>query len=294
MKDAVLYVFYSAPRTCSRRLRLMRSFSPDAAFYGICTAPPEQLARFRPVFDELEDHWAFPFVYPKWHWHNLDKVVCSWFVKHAAGLPFDRLLVLDWDVLLLGPVSYWTSSVPERGVKFIDVWENHQPDANYWTRSSNAEFVAFCSRFEERNHDRPRLHNAFLFAYALARQALQDCAQTVLEYPGYCEYRLPTVLRSQGYELGNLPRPDDWLRLVNVNGRSISRQIIRAELARPDGYRLFHPVYEPYQSVGLELSPGDWIAEGCLYRTASRSAKDFLMRRLRAARAWKEGWLGKP
>ena len=88
MKDAVLYVFYSAPRTCARRLRLMRTFNPDAALYGICTAAPEQLARFKPVFDELDDHWAFPFVYPKWHWHNLDQVVCGLRIPVIVNAPF--------------------------------------------------------------------------------------------------------------------------------------------------------------------------------------------------------------
>ena len=294
MKDGILYVFYAAPRTCTRRLRLMRASSPGAVLYGICTAPPDQIARFRPVFDELDDGWTFPFVYPKWHWHNLDQVVCTWFVKHGADLAFDRLLVLDWDVLLLGPVSDWTGSVTETSVKFIDVWENKQPDTNHWTRASNPEFLEFCAKFRERNHTEPSLHNAFLFAYAVPRRALGDCAQTVLEYPGYCEYRLPTILRSRGYVLGNLSRPQDWFRVANVNGRSIPRKVIRAELARPDGYRLFHPVYEPYQSSALELSPGDWIAEGCLYRTISRSAKDFVKRRLRDVRAWTEKWLSKP
>ena len=218
--------------------------------------------------------------------HDGPKFACGWFVEHGATLSFDRLLVLDWDVLLLGPVSYWTNSINERSVKFIDVWENKNPDTCHWTRSSSPQFVEFSAKFEERNRTGPPLYNAFLFAYALPRQALEDCAQTVREYPGYCEYRLPTILRSRGYDLGNLPRPDHWTRLANVNGRSISRKIIRAELARPDGYRLFHPVYEPYQSEGLELSPADWIAEGCLYRTVSRSVKDLVKRGVHAAQAW--------
>jgi len=108
----------------------------------------------------------------------------------------------------------------------------------------------------------------------------------VLKYPGYCEYRLPTLLHSRGYHLENFPRPENWYEFANVNGRSISRKVIRGELARPDGYRLFHPVYEPYQDKHLQLSPADWVAEGCLYRTVSRSFKEFLKRRLRPAPSW--------
>ena len=283
MKHAVLYVFYSSPRTCARRVRLMRSFSPDAAFYGICTDRPENQGKYKAVFDELDDAWTFPYVDPKWHWHNLDKVIYTWFVKRGLDLPFDRLLVLDWDVLLLGPVSTWMDSVHDRNVRFIDVWPNKEPETNHWTRSSNPEFVGFCSRFREKKGRSPELHNAYLFAYALPRRALEDCAQEALEYSGYCEVRLPTLLHHCGYQLENLPRPADWYPYSNVNGRSISRKLIRQQLAQPDGARLFHPVYEPYQSSDLRLTPGDWIAEGCLYRTVSRSLKEFVKRRLRPA-----------
>jgi len=283
MKDAALYVFYSSPRTCARRLRLMRSFSPDAFFYGICTDRPGQQQRYRPVFDALDDAWAFPFVDPKWHWHNLDQVVCTWFVRHGNNLPFDRLLVLDWDVLLLDSITRWTAPLREQSVRFIDVWKNVETENNHWTHSSKPAFVEFCSQFADKNAQAPVFHNAFLFAYALPRRALEDCARAVLDYSGYCEYRLPTLLHSRGYELQNFSRPDDWHRFANVNGRSISRELIQKELARPDGWRLFHPVYEPYQSGDLRLSPTDWIAEGCLYRTVSRSIKEFVKRRLRPA-----------
>jgi len=276
MKNAVLYVFYTSPRTCALRLRLMRTFNPDVSFYGICTARAENIHRFKSVLDELDDGWIFPFIGPKWHWHNLDKVVCTWFVKRGINLPFDRLLVLDWDVLLLSPVSTWTSLVDERSAKFIDVWENTRPETNHWTRSSNGEFGSFCAKFEERNGAKPILYNAFLFAYVVPRRALDDCAQEVLDHSGYCEYRLPTILRSKGYNLANLPRPKDWYKLANVNGRSISRRLIRAEMARPNGYRLFHPVYEPYRSTDLFLSLYDWISEGSRYRTISRSIKEAL------------------
>ena len=285
MKSAVLYVFYASPHTCSLRLKLMRSLNPDVSFYGICTDRPENAHKFKPVLDELDDGWFFPFVDPKWHWHNLDKVVCSWFVNRGVNLPFDRLLVLDWDVLLLGPVSAWTNEVDKNTAKFIHVWKNVQPETNHWTSSENPQFVNFRSRFMEKNGVEPVLYNSFLFAYVVPREALLDCAQEVLGYSGYCEYRLPTILRSFGYHLENLPRPQDWGRMANVNGRSISRKVIRAEMARPDGYRLFHPVYEPYRSVDLRLSPMDWIAEGCRYRTLSRTVKDFLKHYLQPARA---------
>lgn len=192
--------------------------------------------------------------------------------------PLTRLLVLDWDVLLLSPVAAWTGTVNEGRAKFIDVREVTRPELNLWTKSSNPEFVEFSTKFKNEKGLEPVLHNAYLFAYAVPRRALEDCAPEVLEYAGYCEYRLPTLLQSWGYKLGNLPRPEDWYSMVNVKGRSISRKLIRAQLAQPDGYRMFHPVYEPYQSDDLWLSLADRLAEGHLYRNVSRSFKEALKR----------------
>jgi hypothetical protein len=278
MKKAVLYVFYAAPRTCARRVRLMRSLNPDVNFYGICTDRPENQRKYKAVFDELDDAWAFPYIDRYWHWHNLDRIIGAWFVKRGSELPFDRLLVLDWDVLLLGPVSNWTDPVGERNARFIQVYENKEPEQSMWTRSTNPGFMEFCSRFKEKKGRPPVLHNAYLFAYALPRRALEDCAQEVQEYSGYCEFRLPTLLHSHGYELENLPRPKDWYPFSNVNGRSISRKLIRQQMAQADGCRLFHPVYEPYQGSDLQLSPVDWFAEGCLYRTMFNSFRSFVKR----------------
>ena len=287
MTNAVLYVFYTSPRTCALRLKLMRSINPNVRFYGICTDRPENIHKFKPVFDELDDAWVFPFVNPKWHWHNLDKVVCTWFVERGANLPFDRLLVLDWDVLLLNPVSTWTSLVDERSAKFIDVWENTQPENNHWTRSTNEEFVSFCARYDARNGTRPVIYNAFLFAYVVPRRAFTDCAQEVLGYAGYCEYRLPTILRSYGYDLENLPRPQNWYKFANVKGISITAGLILDEMARPDGFRLFHPVFEPYHSSDLWMSLPDRIAARFRYRNVSRLVKEVLKRCLRRARSWR-------
>lgn len=276
MKTAALYVFYSSPRTCARRVKLMRSFSPGSRFYGICTDRPENLDKYKPVWDELDDAWEFPHVSPLWHWHNLDKVVCTWFVKQGVKLEFDRLLVLDWDVLLLSPVAGWACAGDEKTVKFIDVKHLDQP--NVWTNASNQEFAEFSAKYKSEKGQDPVVHSAYLFAYAISRRAMEECAQEVLDYSGYCEYRLPTLLKSRGYELENLPRPADWGRLANVNGRSIAGNMIREEFARPDGYRLFHPVYEPYQNKDLGLSFYDRIAEGSLYRNVTRSMKETLKR----------------
>jgi hypothetical protein len=53
-------------------------------------------------------------------------------------------------------------------------------------------------------------------------------------------------------------------------------------MSNPEGYRLFHPVYEPYRNCGLRLSAYDWVAEGSRFRTISRSLKEFVKRCLPA------------
>ena len=278
MKDAILYVYYSSPCTCSRRIRLMRTYNIGVPFYGICTDIPERQQKYAPVHEVLDDNWVFPHVSPLWHWHNLDKVVCRWYTERGNTLSFDRLLVLDWDAMLMCSVAGLVGEDGECGARFIRVWANANPEENHWTKRTNAEFSGFCAKYQAEKGGNPELHNAFLFAYTISRSALDLCAADLLGYPGYCEYRLPTLLRGHGCVLGEFPRPANAEHLVNVNGRSISRSVIRGEMARPDGYRLFHPVYEPYQDDHLNLGLYDRVAEGCLYRTLSRKAKDLIKR----------------
>ena len=275
-KDALLYIFYGAPATCALRLRIFREQNPDLRIYGICTAGVSQKRRFRVVEDQCDNLWYLPDHDPKWCWYNLDKVACMWFEEVGVTLDFDKILVVDWDLLLLEPVDRWLDQVGGNEVKIIDVWENKKPDENYWTSSRYPEYALFKERLSKDMPDAYVLLNAFLFAYACTKCSFAKFAPQVISLPGYCEFRLPTVMASCGLTVTNFNRPKNWGSFATVSGLSIPKRVIQGELSNLKGFRMFHPVYEPYYNARLDRSVVAAIRDASWWRTVSRKVKNLV------------------
>jgi hypothetical protein len=280
--NAILYVFYGSPLTCAGRLKVYRELNPEIALYGICTAGIKWTRRFRAVEEQLDDLWYLPDHDGKWCWNNLDKVVCHWFLERGRSLNFAKILVVDWDLLLLEPAEKWLAQVDDNEVKFIHVWENFRPEENYWTSDKCPEFAEFKTKIAFRQPEGLRLFSAFLFAYACSKESFFAFAASILEFPGYCEYRLPTIMFSAGLKLSGFNRTDTWERFANVCGISIPRTVIRREMESRKGFRMFHPVYEPYHNPKLDRSLSAIFRDISWWKTISRKGKN-LIKRLQGA-----------
>jgi len=186
--------------------------------------------------------------------------------------------VVDWDVLLLGSVENWLEQAAPNQVKFIEVAENSRPEENHWT--SLEEFEDYKRLCEKSNFQRLGLFNGILFAYTCHKEAFQRFASAVWESPGYCEYRLPSIIYNTGLDISNLNKPPNWYQFANVNGISIAKTVIQQEHGRAGGFQLFHPVYEPYRNANLDLSLIEFLREGSLVKTISRKLKN-LVKKLR-------------
>ena len=279
-KDALLYIFYGSSATCAHRVQIFRELNPDLKIYGICTAGISQKRRFQIVEGQCDHLWYLPDHDAKWCWYNLDKVACMWYQDIGRQLDFEKILVVDWDVLLLEPVIKWLDQVGENEVKIIDVWENKKPGENYWTSNRYPEYAAFKEKLSLSNPSGYALLNAFLFAYACTKSSFGKFAAQVISLPGYCEFRLPTVMATHGLSVTNFKRPNNWGSFATVTGLSIPKRVIQGELSNAEGFRMFHPVYEPYLNAKLDISITAIIRDGSWWRTFSRSVKN-LVRRFR-------------
>lgn len=270
---ALLYVFYGSPSTCANRLQIYRELNPGLHLFGICT-DAENKTRYSKAQGILDDLWFLEGREPKWCWHNLDKVVCKWFLEKGCELDFSRILVVDWDLLLLGPVENWLEQAGPNEVKFIEVAENSRPQDNHWT--SLAEFEDYKKMCQKLDFQRSGLFNGILFAYTCHKEAFHKFASAVCDSPGYCEYRLPSIIYNTGLEVSNLEKPSNWYQFANVNGISIPRSVIEKEHRRLGGFQLFHPVYEPYRTSQLDISLIESLREGSLVKTISRKFKNLI------------------
>lgn len=279
---ALLYIFYRSPTSCANRLKIYRELNPGLKIYGICTAGSASRKKFKIVEDQCDHLWYSPEKPPKWSWYNLDKVACMWFQEIGANLDFEKILVVDWDLLLLEPVSKWLDQVGEHDVKIIDVWENRNPDKNYWTSSSYPEFASFKDKLSASHPDGYMLMNAFLFAYACTKSSFARFAAQVISLPGYCEFRMPTVMVGCGLAVSNFKKPKNWSQFASVSGITIPKKVIKGELSDAEGFRMFHPVYQPFYNARLDRSVVAAMRDASWWRSISRKGKN-LVRRFRIA-----------
>src|SRR5262249_10301124 len=54
----------------------------------------------------LDDFWAYPADEDRrWKWRNGDLVIADWFSARGAELAWETVVVVQWDMLLLGPLD---------------------------------------------------------------------------------------------------------------------------------------------------------------------------------------------
>ena len=92
---------YRSPRLCEIRLKLLKRLNPDIVVVCIYTGPTPKAHTFQRVFAICNYHYILPTQNTRENWANLDQAYARWWLEQGAGLHADRLLFLDWDVLLL-------------------------------------------------------------------------------------------------------------------------------------------------------------------------------------------------
>jgi hypothetical protein len=186
----------------------------------------------------------------RWNWQHSDLAVAAWFRAVGHRLPFDVLYVIEWDLLLLAPLASLYASVPEGSVGLTALTPISDLEQEWtWLRreANRREWEALLARARgEWGYDGtpygcvaggscfPR---AFLEAYA------------AIDPPLLCndELRLPLFAQILGFPLADTRLRGPWRGerehpLFHFQAADVPVQTITAELAKPDGWRAFHPV----------------------------------------------------
>lgn len=266
---ALLFWCYRDAALSAERLRHLRRLHPRQRIYVLHGGPEEDAADFeRALGPGLDDFYVArrqPDPYLKWLQGDLE--IVEWLEARGRDLEWSSIAVVQWDLLVaapiprvlpaLGPGQCYFSGLRPLDATLESRW--------YWTRPGQHQrsYQRFRAQLARRYdfHDEPSCC-LFLFA-VLPRPFLELYARESRGLAGFLEYKLPTLARQQGFpclvqDLGvfwdPLERPAP--RPLHALPQPIPRPYIEAEFARPDGFRLFHPV--PYRfghGAGTEESP---------------------------------------
>src|SRR5437899_8867805 len=104
---------------CRDRVALLRRFNPGVRVHGIFGGDPsyrsimfrllgKQLLRLDSIY--ISQHPG------RWNWKNGDLALLDWFRDVGRRLPFDVLYLIEWDLVLAGPLDAVYAAVPPHAV----------------------------------------------------------------------------------------------------------------------------------------------------------------------------------
>ena len=264
MKRIALLQFHKDWEICRNRARLLRTLNPGLEIHGLFGGDPEKLEEARHALGaELDSLYLLRHPDREWKWKNTDLAVRSWYRDAGAELEFDVVHSVQWDLLLLAPLSVLYRGVPGEslglsGITTVDAIA----DRWHWTQNEphRSELVQLKDLVRYRfGYDAP-FRACLGPGYCLPRKFLDAYARADVPELGHDEIRLPlfaSILGFDASDTGFYPRWFDTLeeRFFNAASDDIDERLIRLELARPRGRRAFHPFRREFALNGTTAPP---------------------------------------
>lgn len=255
MTPAVLFVYHELPATCLSRLRVLRHVNPGVPLYGIYGGTPENEEQFGEVRGLLDDSWsASGLGSPRWRWLNLDKVIGEWFLARGRDLAWSWLFEHQMDLLCVRPIREILAGLEDDQLLIVDPPRTHTEllwSQWPWVCMGLQDLGQFMRAIEERTGGAVELFGESIAYCAVPRRFVEEYQAYLGDLPGLMEYRMPTCARLLGFRFANgRPRERDTGHLT-FSKQPLPTEEIVAQLARPDGARVFHRVPQALEPEDL-------------------------------------------
>lgn len=255
MKQIVLFRFHRSADVCLNRIHLLNKYNPGIEIYGLYGG--EKNASF--YKNKLKDHLEHFYSVNKpegWNWKNSDLAVRMWFKEYGKTVEFDTLHLIEWDMLLLDSLGSIYKQVPQGGIALTGLrplrevddkwdWLLEEPSKGEWKR------LLELARSKFGYNDIP--YASMGPGPSFPRSFLEKYSEIEVPELAHDELRLPLFAQILGFKMFDTGFYKKWFnneekKFFNCKGREIKPEIIREELKKPNGRRVFHP----YRKVFLE------------------------------------------
>ncbi|WP_207460952.1 hypothetical protein [Azospirillum sp. SYSU D00513] len=219
-------------------------------------------AQLGPWFDDLyifsEDQDGY------WKWRHGDRMIAAWHRDRGHALPWDTIVIVQWDMLLLAPLKQlFAGLAPDqlllsglRSAREVESWWGWLEGSDPVKRQDRDAFRAYLA---EAHGYRDELLCCLFIVACLPRRFLDLYVAAGPPLVGFLEYKLPTMARVFGMEFcTDHPYRPWWAsnpatrnappreRLLNAVGEDIAFDTVLEEMGRPDGLRIIHPYRRPF------------------------------------------------
>ena len=259
LKRIILFRFHGLLDICANRLELLHHYNPGIRIIGLWGGERAKLLEARHALDSyLESIWDIPVKSSLWKWQHADLALLMWYRHEGRHIAFDMLHLVEWDLLLLASLDLIYEETGRNGVALTGLtpleriqhdwyWTSVEPYSTQWQQLQKHVREQFGWQGPYFACQGPAA--AFSKAF-LERYSNEDVPELVHE-----ELRLPLYAQALGFDLAGLPniyreiRDPDEMKFFNCEKLLIQEHLIRTELLKSRGRRVFHPYRKHFQLV---------------------------------------------
>jgi hypothetical protein len=228
---------------------LLRSLNPDVSIHGMFGGTSTTLRLGAKALLGLDGLYVSRKD-PRWNWQHGDLVLSEWYRHVGAAIPFDVVHVVEWDLLLLEPLDSLYAAVPVGAVGLTALTPVSEL-AQEWTwlrRDANRrEWEQLLARASDEWGYAGVPYGCVAPGACFPRAFVEEYAQVAPPELCHDELRLPLFAQILGFPIADTRLRGPWRGerehpYFHFRAQEIALDTIRAELAKPDGWRAFHPV----------------------------------------------------
>jgi hypothetical protein len=258
--------FHSHFDLCAARIGLLRHLNPALEIHGLYGGETANLTAARRLEQAgLQLVFHDPTRSAAWNKKNTDLAVAQWFRAVGISIPFDRLHVIQWDLLFFAPLNRVYPTIPDGAVALSGLVPLSQI-AHFWDWTAHSPLAEDSERLLEMARRRFG-YRGEPFAcigpgYSLSRTFLERYSEVELDDDvGHDELRLPLFAQILGCELADTGFYPRWMdpdveSVFNADAHEVDPSLLERELARVSGRRVFHPCRERFDAEAIEYLLG--------------------------------------
>jgi len=258
MRRIILFRFHKSPLVCKNKLEILKKLNPNISIYGLYGGEENKL----PIFTEklkglVENIYCIKNKSKYYKWKNGDLAIREWFIEVGRKVDFDTVHIVEWDMLILAPISQVYKHVRkgEVGITGLIPLKKVAHEWDWVSEKKSRELWMNLLRYVKKKYK----YNKEPFAsiaggLCLPRIFLEKYSKIKVPEECHDEIRVPLFSQIFGLRMRNTKIYRGWTdpkseEIFTCKKKNISINVIKKELKNKNGKRVFHP----YGRIDLSL-----------------------------------------
>ncbi|MBN2349206.1 MAG: hypothetical protein JXJ22_10230 [Bacteroidales bacterium] len=253
MKRIITFRYHNNIERNFNFLQLLKQLNPDIEIYGVFGGTEELYNQSKEQLNKVLTHnYYVDKKDNEWKWRYSDLVYQLWYRDVGHKVKFDYMHSIEWDLLLLDSLDNLYSHVPQDSVavsglipleKIIDKW--------FWTsdEGQKKDWYTLMEYFKTTLNYNQKPFGIIGPGASFPKLFWEKIMD--ISIPEICidEIKLPLLAQSFGFNLVDTGFFKKWFskreaKFFNANNKDIKVKIIKKELKKINGRRVFHPFRE--------------------------------------------------